>query len=169
MLSAATRSSGASFITTRKRLQGLVGDAAANALTAGLGAQAGQLASLGLLDGLEQVAAGEIDRDTFNRRYGHRGPHEFEISLPRPGEDPNWIDTQLAARAAAATSYRDMLRIQEQKRSDAWAELERRHPCIPGPAAPIAGLGQDLPRPGTGPHRGDPILLGAARVRLAGR
>ena len=110
MLSAATRSSGASFITTRKRLQGLVGDAAANALTAGLGAQAGQLASLGLLDGLEQVAAGEIDRDTFNRRYGHRGPHEFEISLPRPGEDPNWIDTQLAARAAAATSYRDMLR-----------------------------------------------------------
>ena len=128
MLSAATRSSGASFITTRKRLQGLVGDAAANALTAGLGAQAGQLASLGLLDGLEQVAAGEIDRDTFNRRYGHRGPHEFEISLPRPGEDPNWIDTQLAARATAATSYRDMLRIQEQKRSDAWAELERRHP-----------------------------------------
>ena len=104
MLSAATRSSGASFITTRKRLQGLVGDAAANALTAGLGAQAGQLASLGLLDGLEQVAAGEIDRDTFNRRYGHRGPHEFEISLPRPGEDPNWIDTQLAARAAAATA-----------------------------------------------------------------
>ena len=128
MLSAATRSSGASFITTRKRLQGLVGDAAANALTAGLCARAGQLASLGLLDGLEQVAAGEIDRDTFNRRYGHRGPHEFEISLPRPGEDPNWIDTQLAARATAATSYRDMLRIQEQKRSDAWAELERRHP-----------------------------------------
>jgi phosphohistidine swiveling domain-containing protein len=128
MLSAATRSSGASFITTRKRLQGLVGDAAANALTAGLGAQAGQLASLGLLDGLEQLAAGEIDRDTFNRRFGHRGPHEFEISLPRPGEDPNWIDTQLAARATAATSYRDMLRTQEQKRSEAWAELEQRHP-----------------------------------------
>jgi rifampicin phosphotransferase len=128
MLSAATRSSGASFITTRKRLQGLVGDAAANALTAGLGAQAGQLASLGLLDGLEQLTSGEIDRDTFSRRYGHRGPHEFEISLPRPGEDPNWIDAQLAARAAAATNYRGMLRAQEQKRSEAWAGLERRHP-----------------------------------------
>ena len=166
MLSAATRSSGASFITTRKRLQGLVGDAAANALTAGLGAQAGQLASLGLLDGLEQVAAGEIDRDTFNRRYGHRGPHEFEISLPRPGEDPNWIDTQLAARATAATSYRDMLH--------SGAEAQRRMgragaaspAAFPDPAPPTAGLGQDLPRPGTGPHRGDQILLGAARVRL---
>jgi rifampicin phosphotransferase len=128
MLSAATRSSGASFITTRKRLQRLVGDAAANALTAGLGAQAGQLASLGLLDGLEQLAAGEIDRDTFNRRYGHRGPHEFEISLPRPAEDPYWIDRQLAERAASAASYRDLLRAQEQKRNEAWAELQERHP-----------------------------------------
>ena len=129
MLSAATRSSGASFITTRKRLQRLVGDAAANALTAGLGGQAGQLASLGLLDGLEQLAAGEIDRDTFNRRYGHRGPHEFEISTPRPGEDPHWIDEQLAVRAAStAASYRDLLRAQEQRRNEAWVELERRHP-----------------------------------------
>ena len=128
MLSAATRSSGASFITTRKRLQRLVGDAAANALTAGRGAQAGQLASLGLLDGLEQLAAGETDRDTFNRRYGHRGPHEFEISLPRPGEDPDWIDRQLTERAESTTSYRDLLRAQEQRRSEAWAELEARHP-----------------------------------------
>jgi pyruvate,water dikinase len=129
MLSAATRSSGASFITTRKRLQRLVGDAAANALTAGLGGQAGQLASLGLLDGLEQLAAGEIDRDTFNRHYGHRGPHEFEISTPRPGEDPQWIDEQLAVRAAStSTSYHDLLRAQEQRRNEAWAELEQRHP-----------------------------------------
>jgi rifampicin phosphotransferase len=128
MLSAATRSSGASFITTRKRLQQLVGDAAANALTAGLRAQAGQLASLGLLDGLDQLAAGEIDRETFNRRYGHRGPHEFEISVPRPGEDPDWIDRQLAERAESATSYHDLLAAQEQKRNAAWAELEQRHP-----------------------------------------
>ena len=128
MLSAATRSSGASFITTRKRLQRLVGDAAANALTAGLRAQAGQLASLGLLDGLEQLAAGEIDRETFNRRYGHRGPHEFEISLPRPGEDPDWIDRQLAERADSATSYGQLLAAQEQRRNEAWTELERRHP-----------------------------------------
>ena len=128
MLSAATRSSGASFITTRKRLQRLVGDAAANALTAGLRAQAGQLASLGLLDGLEQLAAGEIDRETFNRRYGHRGPHEFEISLPRPGEDPDWIDRQLAERADSATSYAQLLAAQEQRRNEAWTELEQRHP-----------------------------------------
>ena len=128
MLSAATRSSGASFVTTRKGLQALAGDAAANALTAGLGGQAGQLASLGLLDGLDQLANGVIDRDTFNRRYGHRGPHEFEISTPRPGEDPRWIDRQLAERAEARASYRELLANQERAREEAWAELEIKHP-----------------------------------------
>ena len=128
MLSAATRSSGASFVTTRKRLQRLVGDAAANALTAGLGSQAGQLASLGLLDGLELLASGEIDRDTFNRRYGHRGPHEFEISTPRPGEDPRWVDRQLAERERSGVDHRQLLAGQEDKRDAAWAELEHRHP-----------------------------------------
>ena len=126
MLSAATRSSGASFVTTRKRLQRLVGDAAANALTAGLGGQAGQLASLGLLDGLDQLARAEIDRETFNLRYGHRGPHEFEISAPRPAEDPHWIDQQLEAGAPAG--YRELLAAQQAARDAAWAELEKRRP-----------------------------------------
>ncbi|HSU35956.1 MAG TPA: PEP/pyruvate-binding domain-containing protein, partial [Propionibacteriaceae bacterium] len=114
MLSAATRSSGASFVTTRKRLQALVGDAAANALTSGLGGPGGQLASMGLLEGLDQLSRGEIDRDTFNRRYGHRGPHEFEISLPRPAEQPDWIDRQLDQRTEPGTSYRGLLSAQQR-------------------------------------------------------
>ena len=59
---------------------------------------------------------------------GHRGPHEFEISLPRPGEDLKWVERQLAERAEMATSYRGLLEAQERKRAAAWAELERRHP-----------------------------------------
>ena len=150
MLSAATRSSGASFITTRKRLQRLLGDAGANALTAGLAGEAGQLASLGLLDGLEQLAAGEIDRDTFNRRYGHRGPHEFEISLQRPGEDPTWVETQLAARAMSATSYREMLGAQDEKRKEAWAELERAIRCMSGSCTTNCSVGPKSPGTGNG-------------------
>ncbi len=130
MLSAATRSSGASFVTTRKRLQSLVGDAHANAITAGLGSQRGDLASLGLLDGLEQLAAGEIDRAAFATRYGHRGPHEFEISTPRPGEDAAWVDRQLAERGGPADGhdYRAMLRRQQLARDKAWRTLEYDHP-----------------------------------------
>ncbi len=127
MLSAATRTSGASFVTTRARLQKLVGDAAANALTSGLGGTTG-LASLGLLDGLARLRAGEIDRATFDRAFGHRGPHEFEIALPRPGEDPGWVDRHLTELTGAAVDHRRMLADQERRRDEAWDELRRRHP-----------------------------------------
>lgn len=129
MLSAATRSSGVSFVTTRQRLQRLVGDTDANAITAGLGAHSGELASLGLLDGLEQLAAGRIDRETFNQTYAHRGPHEFEISTPRPGEDPEWIDRQLA-QFDPAVSYRDLIEAQNRARAEAWSRLKRAHPLL---------------------------------------
>ena len=127
MLSAATRSSGISFVTTRQRLQRLVGDADANAITAGLGAHSGELASLGLLDGLEQLGAGRIDRETFATTYAHRGPHEFELATPRPGEDPDWIDRQLAQLDPAA-SYRDLIERQNAAREAAWERLTEQHP-----------------------------------------
>ncbi|SDT38442.1 pyruvate, water dikinase [Friedmanniella luteola] len=127
MLSAATRSSGASFVTTRYRLQRLVGDADANLLTAATGGRAGPLASLGLLDGLDALARGEIDAATFARRYGHRGPHEFELRWPRPAEDPDWLAGQLAARAGDPT-HRDRLRAQREARDAAWQRLRAAHP-----------------------------------------
>ena len=173
MLSAATRSSGASFVTTRKRLQRLVGGGRGQ--RADLRARRrkdGQLASLGLLDGLDQLARGEIDRDTFNRRYGHRGPHEFEISLPRPAEDPDWIDDQLAQRAEAhrVRAIAELLAAQQRRRDEAWAELERRHPWQARILHhQLARLDQDRPGPRARPQRGDPLLLGAAGLRPPGR
>ena len=128
MLSAATRSSGASFVTTRKRLLEMVGPAGANAVTAGLSG-AGRLASLDLLEGLDLLDAGAIDEATFNQRYGHRGPHEFEISLPRSGEDPTWLARQRAERSpdiAAGLATRQ--RQQAQIRELAWIRLNHRFP-----------------------------------------
>lgn len=129
MLSAATRSSGASFVTTRKRLQEMVGPAGANAVTAGLGGEAGDLASLDLLTGLEQLDAGRIDEATFNARYGHRGPHEFEISRPRSGEDPAWLAAQRAQRTpevkAQVAARQEQ---QDQVRALAWIRLRHRFP-----------------------------------------
>ena len=148
MLSAATRSSGASFVTTRKRLQRLVGDAAANALTAGLGGQAGQLASLGLLDGLDQLARAEIDRETFNLRYGHRGPHEFEIStLTRGGPA---LDRPAAG--GRAFGYRELLAAQQAARRRLGGTGEAAWHAR-GPASSARSLGGDQPGPGTCPDQ----------------
>jgi pyruvate,water dikinase len=78
------------------------------------------------LDGLDELVRGEIDRETFNLRYGHRGPHEFELSIPRPAEDRHWIDEQLSA--GAVVGYRELLATQHAARDQAWSELEFRHP-----------------------------------------
>ena len=115
MLTAATRSTGAVAITTRQKLAALVGEDEATAITSGLGSSAGQLASLGLVAGLDQLSRGEIDADTFNRRYAHRGPHEFELSAPRPAEDPDWIEQQLAAAGGHRAQPDRAARRQEER------------------------------------------------------
>lgn len=129
MLSAATRSSGASFVTTRKRLQGMVGPIGANAVTTGLGGDGGQLASMDLIKGLDLLDAGSIDEATFNERYGHRGPHEFEISRPRSGEDPAWLAAQRGQRTPEVQA--DVEARQEkqaQVRQLAWNRLGHTFP-----------------------------------------
>jgi len=124
VLAATTRAAGAWFVGTRILLRRLASDADANALTSGLD-ETGSLASLGLLEGLDRLARGRIDRATFVRRYGHRGPREFELSAPRPGEDPIWVDRQLADQDGPA--YRDLLAAARRQRVAAWSDLGRRH------------------------------------------
>ena len=127
MLSAATRSSGASFVTTRKRLQRWSATPRPTRSPPGWARRPGQLASLGLLDGSGAAGPGRDRPGTFNRRYGHRGPHEFEISTPRPAEDPDWIDRQLAAQAGTERSgYRRCCAGQEERQRDAWARIAGR-------------------------------------------
>lgn len=74
-----------------RALRRLVGLGHANAITTG-SRPGDHLVSLDLLVALGDLDAGVIDRATFAARFGHRGPHEYELSIPRPGEDPSWID-----------------------------------------------------------------------------
>ncbi|MCP2163439.1 hypothetical protein [Goodfellowiella coeruleoviolacea] len=91
-------------------LNRLVGADDASALMTGLREAAGaELVSLGPVLGLAQLRRGEIDRDSYVRAWGHRCPDEFEISAPRPVEDPDWLDRQLD-RAAARARTRERAR-----------------------------------------------------------
>jgi rifampicin phosphotransferase len=81
MLEAAGRQGGSSLVKVRATLRRMVGDVDAEAMLTGV-TGSHELASLGLLTGLTRLARGEITRDEFAGRYGHRGPHEFELSSP---------------------------------------------------------------------------------------
>ncbi|HEX4815148.1 MAG TPA: PEP/pyruvate-binding domain-containing protein [Nonomuraea sp.] len=127
MLEAAGRQGGSTLVYTRYKLRKLMGDVDAEAMLTGVNA-AGDLASMGLLTGLSKLARGEITRAEFAAAYGHRGPHEFEVSIPRPGEDPAWIDAQLAGLRELRTGTEALLARQQQAREAAWARFARRHP-----------------------------------------
>jgi len=112
----------------RRDLVALVGQDDASALLSGVSRASELLASLGPVLGLSKVAAGEMDRATFLRQYGHRGPHEAEVSAPRPAEDPTWLDAQLAAWAEAPVDVAALLADQQARFDAAWARLRDRHP-----------------------------------------
>ncbi|QYN39517.1 pyruvate, phosphate dikinase [Pseudonocardia sp. DSM 110487] len=127
MLGAAGRSDPVALLTVQKRLRKLVGDADAAALTSGITVDGEMLASLGPVVGLALLERGDIDEATYTERYGHRGPHEFEVSLPRPAEQPGWVEQQLGALREAGADPLDLLRKQEAAHRAAWERLVAAH------------------------------------------
>ena len=112
--------------TLRQRLGALVGEGDATALLTGLHDESGELASLGPVLGLARLRRGDLDRDTYVRTWGHRCADEFELSAPRPAEDPAWIDRQLAD--VGEHDPEALLRRQATARAEAWRRLVARHP-----------------------------------------
>jgi pyruvate,water dikinase len=58
------------------------------------------------------LSAGDMDRDTFLKRFGHRGPEEMELSRPRWREDAaslEWPHSMVSARAHDDRSPADRL------------------------------------------------------------
>jgi rifampicin phosphotransferase len=127
MLEAANRQSGVRLNHAIGKLRTMMGEVDAAAILTGANAD-GDLASMGPLIGLTRLAHGEITREEFVRAYGHRGPHEFEISIPRPGEDPGWVDAQLAGLRDLRTDTKALLARQEQARQQAWVRFAERYP-----------------------------------------
>ena len=128
MLRAAANQGGAAILTIPRKLTKLVGEDDANALLTGPDAGGSRLASLGPLLGLTRLARGEIDRVTFALQFGHRSPHEAEVSVPRPGENPDWIDEQLAGLSQAKEDADALLSRQELKRRASEDRLHERYP-----------------------------------------
>ncbi|MBN2148106.1 MAG: hypothetical protein JW726_11995 [Anaerolineales bacterium] len=111
----------------RRDLVDLVGIADANALLSNLSGSE-QLASLGPLIGLSKVARSEMTREEYLQRYGHRGPHELELSVPRPAESPQWLDQQLAILAKSPVDVTKLLENQQAEFDATWKRFIQRYP-----------------------------------------
>jgi phosphohistidine swiveling domain-containing protein len=128
-------------LSTRKlksELTKLLGEGDANALLTTI-SSTGELASLGPLLGLSMLRSGELSREEYLRRYGHRGPHENELAEPRLYEDPTWLDRQLAEFDESPLDLTEMLKKRDSEFDAVRQEITRR---LPPKKAP--GIGRNI-------------------------
>jgi rifampicin phosphotransferase len=83
------------------------------------------LASLGIVTGLDWLRRGKMSREAYLQKYGHRGPHETEVYIPRPAEDPDWIDKQLADLEYAPMDVDELLHEQRARYENALGNLRK--------------------------------------------
>jgi pyruvate,water dikinase len=127
VLSTATHSADYT-LSLRRSLSPLVGDEDAGHLIANLSEDTGLLASLEPLAALGELAEGKLSRAEYLERFGHRGPDEFELSLPRPAEEPEWLERQLARYRTTPSDIRGMVGKQHQAFKAAWERFSVRYP-----------------------------------------
>ena len=111
-------------LALRRQLEALVGPQDANLLIANLSQEESMLESLGPVVGLAKLARGEISRAGYLAEYGHRGPNEFELSAPRPAEDPAWLEQELHNITRSPVDVAGLVANQKQAFDQAWSRLQ---------------------------------------------
>jgi phosphohistidine swiveling domain-containing protein len=115
-------------VALQAQLSKWIGEADANILLSHLGGPT-HLESLGPVVSLARVARGEMSHEEYLERYGHRGPYEFELARPQPGEGTAWLDGQLSEFAHAPFDADAMLAQQREKFEAAWRRFCKQQPA----------------------------------------
>jgi len=112
----------------RGELTELLGPDDTIALLSNVSTEDETLASLGVVVNLDRLRCGQISREEYLKAYGHRGPHEIELSTPRPAEEANWIDEQLAGLEHSPAGVDTLLREQRARYETALGNLRKISP-----------------------------------------
>jgi len=116
------------YLAARKMLANLMGETDADALLVNLVGGSGELASLQPLVGLQKVVSGEMSKDEYARGAGHRLPQEDEIAIPRPYENPDWIEIRIQEYQQDPVDYGAMLTKRASQFERVWDELSSEYP-----------------------------------------
>jgi len=114
-------------MTLSKKLKDMVGVEDSNILMSNLRGDS-VLESLGPVVGISKVISGNMSREEYLKQYGHRGPHEFELSIPDPSEDDIWLDRQINEFVKSETDVERLLKQQYAKYEDALKRFKEKFP-----------------------------------------
>jgi pyruvate,water dikinase len=107
----------------RKDLTKLIGAEDAHYLIGNIGERSGFLASLAPMKGLSDIKEKGTTKEQYLKEYGHRGPEEFELSVPRPAEDPSWLERRLEDCAEHPVDIAKLVENQRDNYTRAWLHL----------------------------------------------
>lgn len=117
-----------------EELPKLLGKEDANTLLSNLRGSS-ELESLGPVVGISKIIKGELSREEYLMKYGHRGPHEFEISIPDPSEDKAWLEKQIEEFKKSNVDAEGLLKKQHTQYEKTLKKLEE---YFPGKAKKIS-------------------------------
>jgi pyruvate,water dikinase len=122
------------YTELNKELSRLIGEDKADNLISTMRSRSSTLASLGPLMGLSKILRGEMSRDEYMKRYGHRGPLEDMISKPSPAETPGWLDEQLADYMKSPIDFEELFSGSDGEFEEAWGRFSE---AFPSKAEPL--------------------------------
>ena len=117
----------ASIAALDKKLTKLVGAADSQMLLSSVRGES-NLASMGASVGIAKVIAGELNRECYEEKYGHRCVYEYELSVSHPAEDPNWLDKQLEGAKESHLETLELLHKQQAQRKDSLIRFGAHYP-----------------------------------------
>ncbi|WP_018211692.1 PEP/pyruvate-binding domain-containing protein [Desulfitobacterium hafniense] len=110
-----------------KKLVELAGSEDAGTLLSNLRGNS-ELESLGPVMGIGKVVKGEMSREEYLTQYGHRGAHEYELSIPEPMEDTGWLEKQAAEYRKSEIDVEGLLKKQQAQYEAAKNRFQSRFP-----------------------------------------
>jgi phosphohistidine swiveling domain-containing protein len=125
------------YTALNKELSKLIGEEEADYLISTVRSRSSMLASLGPLMGLSKILRGEMSRDDYMERYGHRGPLEDMISRPSPAESPGWFDEQLADYEESPIDFEELFNRGNGEFEEAWGRFRE---TFPDKVEPVRGM-----------------------------
>ncbi len=114
-------------ITLNKKLLQLTGTDAFYSLLYETQMDSG-LSSLDPIIGIVKIIKGELNREEYIKRYGHRGPHEIELSLPDPNEDPGWPDILISDFKSSGADVDDLFKQKRIQHEELWKRFSKLYP-----------------------------------------
>ncbi len=109
-------------------LKKLISEEEVYTLLSNLSGETGYLESMGPVIGIVKVYKKEMTPEEYITKFGHRDPHECEISLPRPKEDELWLVNQLQKYEESPIEIEAMQTAHKERVEEAWRSFVNRFP-----------------------------------------